>query len=50
MNQSTGEKTHGNSSGTVSGVMTIHLSIPESIELDIPELNDEQNYYIDVLE
>ncbi|PIC68212.1 hypothetical protein CSV71_04715 [Sporosarcina sp. P21c] len=50
LNQFTGEKTHGNSSGTVSGVMTIHLSIPESIELDIPELNDEQNYYIDVLE
>lgn len=50
LNQFTGEKTHGNSSGTVSGVMTIRLLIPESIELDIPGLDDEQNYYIDVLE
>lgn len=50
LNQFTGEKTHGNSSGSVSGVMTIHLLIPESIELDIPELDDDQNYYIDLLE
>lgn len=50
LNQFTGEKTHGNTSGSVSGVMTIHLLIPESIELDIPELEDEQNYYIDILE
>lgn len=50
LNQFTGEKIHENSSGTVSGVMTIHLVIPELIELDIPELDDEQNYYIDLLE
>lgn len=50
LNQFTGEKTHGNSSGSVSGVMTIHLLIPDTIELDIPDLDHEQNYYIDILE
>lgn len=50
LNQFTGEKTSGYSSGTVSGVMTVHLLIPESIEIDIPELDDDQNYYIDLLE
>lgn len=50
LNQFTGEKTQGNSSGSVSGAMTIHLTIPESIELDIPETENEYGYYIDILE
>ncbi|GKV63989.1 MULTISPECIES: hypothetical protein [unclassified Sporosarcina] len=38
-------------SGTVSGMMTIHLRIPESIELDISETEDEFEYdqYIELL-
>lgn len=30
--------------------MTIHLLIPESIELDIPEAENQQGGYIDILE
>lgn len=50
LNQFTGENTQGGSSGTVSGAMTVHLIIPESIELDIPDTESEEGYYIDILE
>ncbi len=52
LNQFTGERTsdYGSSSGSVSGTMTIHLLIPESIELDIPEAENQQGGYIDILE
>lgn len=50
LNQFTGEKTYGYSSGSVSGAMTIHLLVPESIELTLPELENEYGTYIDVIE
>lgn len=52
LNQFTGDRTlgYGGSSGSISGTMTIHLLIPESIELDIPEAENQQGGYIDILE
>ncbi|PID16159.1 hypothetical protein CSV63_05850 [Sporosarcina sp. P34] len=50
LNQFTGEKTHGYSSGSVSATMMIHLVIPESIELNLPEIESERGTYIEFLE
>ncbi|MGE7546268.1 hypothetical protein [Sporosarcina newyorkensis] len=49
LNQFTGVQNHGYSSGMGSGVITIHLVIPESVELDIQETGDEYGDYIEFL-
>ncbi|WP_301109145.1 hypothetical protein [Sporosarcina sp.] len=39
----------GVTTGMTSGMMTIHLVIPESIQLEIPETGDEYEQYIELL-
>lgn len=50
LNQFTGERAYGYSSGSVSRAMTIHLIVPESIVLKLPEVENEYGTYIDVIE
>ncbi|ARD48297.1 hypothetical protein [Sporosarcina sp. P33] len=50
VNQFTGEKTHGYTSGSMSGAMMIHLAVPESITLNLPETENEYGAYIEVIE
>ncbi|WP_153731043.1 hypothetical protein [Sporosarcina obsidiansis] len=51
LNQFTDQKRHvsGMVSGSMHGVMTIHLVIPESIELDIKQTGDGYDQYIELL-
>ncbi|AXI00583.1 hypothetical protein DV702_13145 [Sporosarcina sp. PTS2304] len=50
VNQLSGKPSYGYNSGSVSGMMTVYLKVPESIELDLPQSTDEfENYTIEVL-
>lgn len=49
ISQFTGQPRHRGGSGSASTQLLIHLSIPESVELDIPSTENENGTFIDYL-